>query len=85
LPAGNVEVANVAIPPFRGAVPRVVEPSWKVTLPVAEAGLTVAVMVTAWPKGEGAGVTERVVVVVDSATDSVTGFEVLAPFRASPP
>ena len=46
LPDVSVEVANVAIPLFRYAVPRVVEPSWNVTLPVAVAGLTVAVKVT---------------------------------------
>jgi hypothetical protein len=46
LPAESVEVVTVATPLFRYAVPRVVEPSWKVTLPVADAGLTVAVKVT---------------------------------------
>lgn len=78
LPTASVEVVKVAVPAFRAAVPRSVEPSWKVTLPVAEEGLTVAVRVTVWPKVEAAGVTERVVVVVGTATDSVTGFEGLA-------
>jgi hypothetical protein len=41
-----VEVAKIALPAFSAAVPRSVEPSMKVTLPVADAGLTDAVRVT---------------------------------------
>ena len=75
---------KVADPPFRATVPRSVEPSWKVTLPVAEGGLTDAVKVTVWPKVEEAGVTENVRVLA-RATDSITAFEVLAPFLEPPP
>jgi hypothetical protein len=59
----------------------------KVTLPVAEAGVTVAVRVTPWPAVEVVGVTETVVAVamVEAPTDSVTALEVLPPFLESPP
>jgi hypothetical protein len=85
LPDARVEVVKVAIPPLRAIVPRAVEPSWNVTLPVAEAGLTVAVSVTGWPNGAGEGDTESVVVVVERATDSVARLEVLDAFLESPP
>jgi hypothetical protein len=78
LPAASDEVVTVAVPPLRVTLPRVVEPSWKVTVPVAEAGLTVAVRVTGCPKVEDIGITEREVVVVERPTDSVTEFDELA-------
>src|SRR5467141_810036 len=48
---------NVAIPPLSVPVPSAVAPSLNVTVPVGmpepEAGFTVAVNVTAWPKADG--------------------------------
>ena len=87
LPDASVDVVKVATPPLRGAVPREVEPSLKVTLPVAVEGVTAALRVTVCPKVEEAGVTLRVVavVVMGAATDSVTRLEVLDAFLASPP
>jgi hypothetical protein len=46
-PALSVEVAKVAVPLVMVPVPRVVEPSRKVTVPVTPAG-TVAAKVTDW-------------------------------------
>jgi hypothetical protein len=59
LPTERDEVENVAIPEmFNVPLPRVVEPSLKVTVPVGvpEPGafaVTVAVKVIDWPKTEG--------------------------------
>lgn len=54
-PAASFEVANVARPPINGAVPRFVEPSKKVTVPLAAGPgpVTVATNSTTWPTGEG--------------------------------
>jgi hypothetical protein len=53
LPADNDDVVSIALPPFKPAVPRGVEPSVKVTVPVGvrvpTVGVTVAVKVTGWP------------------------------------
>jgi hypothetical protein len=58
LPITSDEVVKVPLPEVRLAVPRVVEPSKKVTVPVGvptpgEEALTVAVNVTAWLKDDG--------------------------------
>jgi len=58
LPTDSEEVANVALPELKLAVPRVEAPSRKVTVPVGVpvaggTALTVAVNVTAWPKTDG--------------------------------
>ena len=50
------DVAKVALPLDRLAVPSVTDPSRNVTVPVAvplNCGVTVAVNVTAWPKRDG--------------------------------
>jgi hypothetical protein len=81
-----VDVVRVATPAVKAAVPRELDPSLKVTLPVAEEGVNVAVRVTVWPDIEAAGVTLRVVVVaVTAATDSAAILEVLAATLESPP
>ena len=54
----RLEVVRLALPPLRVAVPRELEPSLKVTVPVGvplpgAAAATVAVKVTDWPKTEG--------------------------------
>src|SRR6266481_9061860 len=58
---------NVAIPPLSVPVPSAVAPSLNVTVPVGmpepEAGFTVAVKVTAWPKADG--LSEEINVVAD--------------------
>jgi hypothetical protein len=51
-PALSVDVVKVAVPLFIVPMPRVPEPSRKVTVPVAPAE-TVAVKVTAWLKVDG--------------------------------
>ena len=59
LPTASAEVVNVAIPePFKVPVPRVVEPSRNVTVPVGTpdpgaSEVIVAVKVTDWPKIDG--------------------------------
>ena len=72
-------------------MPRVVEPSLKVTVPVGAVPapeLTVAVKVTAWPKTEGLGVEAASAVVVTVAawlTAWLSAVEVLAVKLLSPP
>jgi hypothetical protein len=71
---------------LKGAAPRLVPPSLNVTLPVALAGVTVAVRLTVWPTAAGFGEEVRTVVVpADDVITSVTATDVLAPFVESPP
>jgi len=72
LPTESNEVANVALPALKLAVPNVAAPSRNVTVPVGvpvagATALTVAVKVTAWPKTDG-------------FTDEVTVVKLLALF-----
>jgi hypothetical protein len=58
LPTVRDEVANVALPELKLAVPRVEAPSRKVTVPVGvpvpgATAVTVAVNVTDWPNTDG--------------------------------
>ena len=71
-------MAKVATPPERVPLPRVVEPSLKVTWPDAVEGDTVAVKVTLWPKVDGFAEDARLVVVVAWFTVWVSVDEVLA-------
>jgi hypothetical protein len=81
LPGARPEVVNVALPPLSmGAVPRVVEPSWKVTLPVGvplAGDVTVAVRVTGVPDAEGFDDDVRDVVVELLAVVHVAGGRVM--------
>src|SRR5437588_12629195 len=52
-PGANVDVEIVAEPELNAAVPNAVEPSLKVTLPVAAGSLVLAVNVTFAPTGAG--------------------------------
>jgi hypothetical protein len=54
LPAPNCGVERLAVPLLSAAVPRLVAPSRKVTLPVAP-GVTFAVSVNVWPATDGFG------------------------------
>ena len=70
MPTDSDEVANVALPELKLAVPSVAAPSRKVTVPVGVpapgvTALTVAVKVTDWPNTDG-------------FTDEVTVVELLA-------
>jgi hypothetical protein len=67
VPAARDDVENVALPELRVAVPRLVVPFRKVTVPVGvpvapEPAATAAVNVTDWPTVAGFGATERFVV-----------------------
>ncbi len=54
LPALNAEEVKLAEPLTRGRLPEMaVSPSKKITLPVAEAGVTLAVKVSAVPEAAG--------------------------------
>jgi hypothetical protein len=53
VPPERLDVANVAMPLLRVAVPIVTVPSLNVTVPVAVEGETVAVKVTASPNVDG--------------------------------
>ena len=91
LPTASAVVLKVACPlPLRVAVPKVVEPLWKETVPVGvpEPGaleLTVAVKVTDWPKTVKAPDEPMVVVVPSVVTVWVKTAEVLVKKFASPP
>ena len=68
-PTVSAAVENFAVPPLSGDVPRIVEPSRKVTVPVGvpePLGVTVAENVTDCPKVEGFD--EEVIVVVVGET-----------------
>jgi hypothetical protein len=62
-PKERVEVEKVALPPPKVPVPSTVVPSKNVTVPVAVAGATVAVNVTACPGADGLRLEVSVVVV----------------------
>ena len=53
MPVASVEVVRPAIPPLKVPVPKLVEPSINVTVPVAAEGLTTAVNVTGALAGTG--------------------------------
>ena len=55
VPAARVDVRMTAEPLARSAVPSVVIPSRKVTVPLELAGVTEAVRVTFWPRAAGLG------------------------------
>jgi len=90
-PTVSVLVTNVAWPELsRVPVPRVLEPSLKVTVPVAVPApglfaVTVAVKVTACPDTEGLAEELTNVVVPAFLTVWVSGLEVLPLKVASPP
>jgi hypothetical protein len=89
LPTASVETEIVATPlAFNCALPRVVSPFRKVTVPVGTAEddppLTVAVSNTAWPKVEGFGTAVTLVVVAIFPTTWFTVFDVATPLLASP-
>ena len=81
---------NVAWPkPLSVIVPRVVEPSLKVTPPVGmpapgATGTTVAVKVTDWPVLDGFWLDDRFAVVIAGATPCESGAEVLMMKLPSP-
>jgi len=84
-PTANVETASDADPLPIVTVPSAVVPSRNCTVPVPEAGDTVAVNVTDWPAVKG--FMDDVSVVVDAAlfTVWVRTAEVLPTVFASPP
>jgi hypothetical protein len=54
VPTVSDEILSVAVPPINETgLPIAVAPSWKVTVPVAEEGLTMAVRVVLWPLALG--------------------------------
>ena len=55
LPNASADVLIDAVPPLNGALPSDVAPSKNWTVPVAVAGVTVAVTVTLWPTTDGFG------------------------------
>ena len=77
-------VANWAWPAVSAAEPRGVLPLKNCTVPVAPAGVMVAVKVTDWPQLEGAGLAERDVADATLFTVWGTAVDVLAEVFASP-
>jgi hypothetical protein len=77
VPALKAAVEKVALPPESVAVPRVLELSRYVTVPVGvplpETGLTVAVNVTVWPKTDGFNDEVTVVVLPEAISIGVRG------------
>ena len=73
MPPARLPVMNVAVPPFRTAVPSVFGPSRNVTVPVGvpapgATALTVAVNDTTCPAADGFGADVSVVVVEEAFT-----------------
>ena len=88
-PAVRVEIESVAVPPLSVPVPRVVEPSRKLTVPVGvplpgATASTVAVKVTDSPKTEGFAYEVTLLVVAAWLTVCVRGPEVLLRKLPSP-
>jgi len=80
-----VKVALTEATPFDSvALPRFVEPSWKVTVPVAVAGVTTARSVTGFPVVPGLGDALNEVVVAAFVTVVVKGSDVLVEYFTSP-
>src|SRR6266853_3289280 len=82
-------LVRVARPLERVPVPKVLVPSWNVTVPVGvpvlgETGLTVAVKITDWPKTEGWAEEVTAVALVARLTVWVTTSEVLVLKLVSP-
>jgi hypothetical protein len=84
LPTDRLGVMSTAFPAFRALVPRLVVPSKKVTVPVANDGVTVAVKVTASPTTEGLREEASVVLVLAWLTIWLRGGDVLPESLASP-
>ena len=80
LPTESDAVTNNAVPPLTGTVPKELPPSENCTLPVAAAGDTVAVKVTACPNVDGFcdDVSAVVVLISEEFTACVSAEDVLA-------
>jgi hypothetical protein len=90
VPTARLDVENVALPEFKVAVPSVVDPSRKVTVPVGvpepDVGVTVAAKVTTCPNADAFNDDDTaVVVVVPPVTVCVMAADVLRKKLASPP
>ena len=85
VPVDRAEVESVALPPLREALPKEVEPSKNVTVPVAAEGETVAVKVTLWPETEGLALEETAVAVAARLTVWDKDGDALPEWPESPP
>lgn len=77
-PTENVDVLSDALPPLTGDVPSETSPSKNSTLPVAVAGVTVAVTATDWPTTDGFGDVATATLLVAALTVCVCAADVLA-------
>jgi len=84
-PTARAEMLYVALPLLSGPVPNCVLPSINVTVPVAVAGVTVAVNVTEEPNNDGFTDEANVVVVAVWFTVWVSVEDVLLLSLVSPP
>ena len=80
-------MVTVVVPPLSVPDPRAApeEPSTNCTVPVAAAGETWAVKVTAWPKVDGLGVALKTTLEVPTFTVCAKALETLAALFPSPP
>jgi len=83
-PAARLDVLKAAIPPLNEPVPREVDPSKKVIVPVAADGVTTAVKVTVALTGAGF-VDDETVIEEGCSTFCVRVDEVLVLSLVSPP
>ena len=83
VPVVSVDVVNVATPPLTGAVPRTVDPSLNVIVPVAAVG-TDAVNVTDWAADEGFAEDVNVTIGGAGVTVTVVAGDVAGLLFASP-
>ena len=84
LPTASKDVPSVDTPPESGELPSDEAPSKNSTLPVAAAGVTVAVSVTPWPTTDGFGDVVTAVVVLAVLTVWMCAADVLPLKLASP-
>src|SRR5690348_9264231 len=85
LPAARLERVSEAEPLVNATIPITVPPSWNWTAPVAVAGKTRAVNVTAWPVRDGFSDEARPTAAAALATVTDTAPDVLARVTPSPP
>ena len=84
VPSELIELSWAASPAARATLPSGLPKSRNVTLPVAVAGSTVAVSVTAWPYADGSGAVASAVVVELAQVSTETRPTPLPPGMTSP-
>src|SRR5215472_15674173 len=85
LPTARLETVSAAVPLVSATLPITTAPSWNLTVPVAVAGDTAAVNVTARPLSDGFREDAKLTLVTSLRTVTDTAPDVLASVAPSPP